>query len=187
MPAIGDTSVEAYHQFPRPKLPPKLACDELGTCDPDEKAAALFRSSCRCREEAAHLLDDGQHKRERCEGEEDAKGQKGCAPSERRLSALEDDHVRRVRNLIVIRLEVTDDVASELARRPASDGRGSGHLVRLAHHLGFDGALDQRVDARERDYVKNEHEVVRELRVALVRERGKLHKTFEHQQSKKRA
>ena len=103
------------------------------------------------------------------------------------MSALEDDHVRRVRDLIVIRLEVTDDVASELARRPASDGRGSGHLVRLAHHLGFDGALDQRVDARERDYVKNEHEVVRELRVALVRERGKLHKTFEHQQSKKRA
>mmetsp|Transcript_24766 Transcript_24766/g.59116 ORF Transcript_24766/g.59116 Transcript_24766/m.59116 type:complete len:291 (+) Transcript_24766:106-978(+) len=106
------------------------------------------------------LLEDAQHQRQRAERDEHAEGQEGGASRDRRLHALEGDHVARVLDLVVVRLEEADDVARQLARRPAAIAPWSQHLVHLAHDLGLDGAGDERVDAREREHVQGECGVV---------------------------
>lgn len=125
---------------------------------------------------AEHLLLDDRHDEgERGEREEDAEGEEGGAADEWRLGALEDDDVGRLgdsvvvrlravreagggedrrrsrarADLVIARLEEGDDVAGELTRWSSAVGGGPRHLVRLAHHLGLNRALDERVDTRE--------------------------------------
>mmetsp|Transcript_2120 Transcript_2120/g.4436 ORF Transcript_2120/g.4436 Transcript_2120/m.4436 type:complete len:254 (+) Transcript_2120:240-1001(+) len=81
------------------------------------------------------LLEDGEDERERAEREEDARREEGRAARQRRLHALEDDHVARVLDLVVVRLKESHNVASYFTSWSSIISSGSRHLIYLAHNF----------------------------------------------------